>query len=166
MKKRERRPVPASFVPHPLGGVTHGAFSALIVDSAAEQVLEELQEKVPFIWDLDIMVVDLLCTSTAQHRLLYTHAMDVAMGHKEVPALPGRPRTGLEALSQNIWRDINSAAERALKCTDRLGLSPQSRAQLTAALGVTQHYALEAQAALVREGRVARDARLKAVGGE
>lgn len=164
---KQKRQMPEGFtgnVPGGIIGVVHGARSPLIVSDLAADVFEDLREHIPWILDCDLLAVDQMCTATVQHRLLNDYAMAVLEGRREVPARPGRPRTGYEALPQNIWRDLSTSLNIAMRAVDRLGLSPEGRGKVTSALGLAVHYAREQRDSLVQEGESLREQRLRVLG--
>lgn len=96
----------------------HGANNEVLVGLHAQEVLDELIGKYPWLLDSDEAAVMQFCRAEARARMLHNWAM--ATAEKYGPA----------KVKPYVWQAATQAETNAMKCVDRLGLSPSGRAAL------------------------------------
>jgi len=169
---RRRKDGTLASVPEPASGYTwepfaaghtrsvqHGATSPRLVSERAESVLAEMMATYPWLASCDGVLVDVLIRAKTRHLMLSEWTEKVITGEVEAHARRGRPRTGIEAIPDQVWRALEGAERSVTNAASRLGMSPVDRASLFKDSAVARRLGTEAVAALSAEGRRIRQLR-------
>jgi len=169
---RRRKAGTLASVPEPASGYTweqfsaghtksvqHGATSPRLVSERAESVLAEMMTDFPWLASCDAVLVDVLIKAKTRHIMLSEWTEKVITGEVEAHARRGRPRTGIEAIPDQVWRALEGAERSVTNAASRLGMSPVDRASLFKDSAVARRLGTEAVAALSAEGRRIRQLR-------
>jgi hypothetical protein len=101
-----------------LAAVRHGAFSNAVVSAEAVAFRASLVAECSWNLEADTVAIEQFCRAEARATLLHNHVVKVA------------EELGVDAVRPYLWAECTRANMNAMRCTDRLGLSPLARAKL------------------------------------
>ena len=122
--------------------VTHGARSERLVAKRAAELHPALVEAAPWLDRPEFTgAVARYERAEVRARLLHAHLSKTALAD------------GIASVPDSLWKNLHAAERLAAQLAGRLGLDPASRAQLAKDSAIAGHFAADAQAALLAEGR-------------